>query len=112
MKVCGNCGAQMADNMNFCTNCGSKLNSPAVPPPPPGSVPNVDQNVSPIKPKSKTWRIVKRILIGAAIIIVVLILWGVHLMNSTTYMTLNSTGELYAKGGGESDIGICRARKV
>lgn len=108
MKVCNNCGARLEDDMNFCTNCGSKLTSITQPSSGEGQHSDVltGQNASPEKPKSKTWRIVKRILIGAAIVVMALILWGVHLMNSTTYMTLNSAGELYAKGGGESDIGI------
>lgn len=107
MKRCNICGHECPDNMSFCTNCGSKLSdvetSSAV-------AQKEDQSINDIKnttkKKSKAWKIVKRILIAIVAIIVILFLWGKHLINSTTYITFSSQGELYAKCGGSSEVNI------
>jgi len=106
MKHCDACGTDYTDDINFCIKCGSRLvDKPAEP------VTDLDPESDP-KPKpapkasGKTGRIIKRIVLAVAAVVIVLILWGTHLMNSTTYLTLNSAGEIFAKRGGESEINI------
>ena len=31
MKYCSNCGAQLPDNANFCSSCGTRFNAPQQP---------------------------------------------------------------------------------
>lgn len=108
MKRCNICGREYPDSLSFCTNCGSKLSeSSAVTPEPQDD--NRAKNDKPnktSKPKSKSGKIIKRVLIAVVAVIAILFLWGSHLMNSTTYMTFNSQGELYAKSGGTSSVNI------
>lgn len=105
MKHCNICGSNMSDNMSFCTNCGSKLS---------GSVmssnitdkKDLPETKAQKKQSSKTGKIIKRVIIGVVAVIAVLFLWGSHLINSTTYMTFNSQGELFAKIGGTAEVNI------
>ncbi len=86
MKYCNNCNTEFRDDVSFCTNCGSELKS--------------------VKPKKKGAKIFKRILL--AVVAVIAIGFGLytHLLNSTTYLVLNSQGEIFAKAGGSKSISI------
>lgn len=108
MKRCNICGREYPDSLSFCTNCGSKLSDgiTVTTEPHKGSPTEESKSVKTPKPKSKSGKIIKRVLIAVVAVIVVLFLWGSHLMNSTTYMTFNSQGELYAKSGGTSSVNI------
>lgn len=108
MKRCNICGREYPDSLSFCTNCGSKLSesSTVMSEPQYDNRTNNDISGKPSKPKSKSGKIIKRALIAVVAVIVILFLWGSHLMNSTTYMTFNSQGELYAKSGGTSSVNI------
>lgn len=110
MKRCNICGRDYPDNLSFCTNCGSKLSESMTSSATSGTTHDNHSNgtisAKCPKPKSKASKIIKRTIITVASIIVLLFLWGSHLMNSTTYMTFNSQGELYAKSGGTSDVNI------
>lgn len=106
MKHCNKCGREYPDDMSFCTNCGNKLSV---------SEAQVEDNVDKAtiheserqpKQKTKAGKIIKRAIITIVAIIVVLFLWGSHLMNSTTYMTFNSERALFAKSGGSTDVNI------
>lgn len=97
MNRCNNCGTNVADNLRFCTNCGNKLTDFTS-----ESKDNCDNS----KKKRSISRIIKRIIIAVLVIIGLLLLWGNHLINSTTYMTFNSDGELFAKSGGVSEVNI------
>jgi len=110
MKHCNICNTDFPDNLSFCTNCGSKLvdkpnnldtsNS--------GTASESDSSHAkpPVKPKKKVGKIIRRVLIGIVVIVVALFLWGSHLINSTTYLTFNSQGALFAKSGGEAEVSI------
>lgn len=120
MKICSRCGAEMPDNISFCTHCGNKLGDPVAeqpktpggngqtPPPfPPGAGGNGPAaGGSASKPKSKAWKIIKRVLIGLVAVVAILFVWIQSRINSTTYIVLNSQGEVFAKNGGEKEIGI------
>ena len=108
MKRCNICGREYPDSLSFCTNCGSKLseNSTVMSEPQYDNRTNNDISGKPSKPKLKSRKIIKQALIAVVAVIVILFLWGSHLMNSTTYMTFNSQGELYAKSGGTSSVNI------
>lgn len=109
MKHCNICNADFPDSLSFCTRCGSKLVDKAE-----NSQTNVDGSGSHSdgntskeqKPKKKAGKIIKRILIAVVAVVAVLFLWGSHLMNSTTYLTFNSQGALFAKSGGETEVNI------
>ncbi len=110
MKRCNICGREYPDSLSFCTNCGSKLSALETRSVTPGKTQN-NQNYNNSTPKthkskSEIGRILKRVIIAVVAIVVILFLWGSHLMNSTTYMTFNSEGELFAKCGGSSDVNI------
>ena len=102
MKRCNVCGREYPDNLSYCTNCGSKLTEAESGSTATGPTENGrnEGNISVAKPKtkSKTWKIIRRVIIAAVIIVAILFLWGSHMMNSTTYMTFNSQGELLSKG--------------
>lgn len=108
MKHCKNCNCQYPDDTNFCTRCGQPLSvvaetetveAEAEPQPEPPSP-------TPVPKKKKGKKILKRIIIALGIIVVVGVLWISHIMNAATYLILNSDGELFAKSGGETSIGI------
>ena len=127
MKQCNNCGAEMPNNLNFCTNCGTKLannasssadNTPHntnqkaedthVSPEPPVT-PETRQKPEPakkLKQPLNVGKIVKRVLLILVALLVVLYLVAQHFMNATTYMSLNSKGEIFTKGGGQVTVNI------
>lgn len=111
MKHCNNCGVDFPDDLAFCTRCGSKLvvcapNSAETPDNPDNSTTQPLPPTSPAKPKKSGKKILKRVLMVIAVLLVLFVLWISHLMNSTTYMALNSNGEVFAKGGGQTEISI------
>lgn len=113
MKHCNFCNLDYPDQLSFCTKCGGKLvdkmetagqqqNS--------GTGTGIagtqtDGQLAP-RPKKKVGKIVKRIAIGMVVVLVLLIMWGTHLMNSTTYLKLNAEGALFVKRGGELEVNI------
>lgn len=110
MKRCNICGREYPDNLSFCTSCGSKLSEAETSHASTSTTQNGQNDNGGEKKtttlKSKTGKIVKRTIIAVVAIVAILFLWGTHLINSTTYMTFNSKGELYAKCGGSSDVNI------
>lgn len=96
MKYCNKCNAEFCDDISFCTNCGSKLVEKVIDAEP--SKPN--------KPKRSGGKVLKRLIIALAAIGIVGYMLYSHLQNSTTYLVMNSQGEIFAKKGGTSDIGI------
>lgn len=108
MKHCNICGREYPDSLSFCTNCGSKLSdsSTVTPERQDDNRANNDRSDKTPKPKSTSGKIIKRILIAVVAVIAILFLWGSHFINSTTYVTFNSQGELYAKSGGTSTVNI------
>lgn len=103
MKHCNNCNSDFPDNISFCTKCGSQLVDKVF------VVSSANEITDPQKTektKKKTGKIFKRILLGLVAIIVILFLWGAHLMNATSYLVLNSQGELFAKNGGVAEVNI------
>lgn len=106
MKHCNICNTDYPDNLSFCTNCGSKLVEKQSNHVSESNSVSSNSDNPPAKPKKKAGRMIKRVLIGVVAIVVILFLWGSHLMNSTTYMTFNSQGALFAKSGGATEINI------
>ncbi len=110
MKHCNRCGREYPDSLSFCTNCGSKLSDISTDTVNSEKTTNGADNNTGIdkktKTKSKVGKIVKRIIIAIVTIAVILFLWVSHTMNSTTYMTFNSQGEIFAKNGGTTEVNI------
>lgn len=106
MKHCNICGADMPDNMNFCTKCGHKLQNNTQPSDNSWEWSDTTESKEETKREFKTKKIIKRIVITAVVLIAILFIWLSHLANSTTYMTFNSQGEVYPKSGGTTDINI------
>lgn len=102
MKHCNICNTDYPDNLSFCTNCGSKLVEKQINHVSGSNTVSSNSDNPPAKPKKKAGKIIKRILIGVVAVVAILFLWGTHLMNSTTYLTFNSQGALFAKSGGET----------
>lgn len=106
MKHCNICNTDFPDNLSFCTNCGSKLVEKHSNHESETNSGNSNPHNPSAKPKKKAGKIIKRVLIGIVAVVVILFLWGSHLMNSTTYMTFNSQGALFAKSGGQTEVNI------
>lgn len=98
MKYCNICNKDFSDSLNFCTCCGSKLVEKAEKMNPELKVNN--------KPGKKVGKIIKRVVIGIVVLITILFVWGSHLINSTTYLTFNSEGKIFAKCGGQAEVNI------
>lgn len=114
MKHCGKCNIDFEDHLNFCTQCGNPVTHKEV------SV-DTENNLeytgnsskdigNSVNPKSKIKlsirKIIKRTLIVIVLLVVGLTIWGVHLINSTTYLNFNSQGEIFSKSGGCSEVNI------
>ncbi len=107
MKYCEKCHVDYADDQNFCNSCGEKLvDKPTIKDVEAEYVKEVPEQLKKTDKQKKGGRIIKRIIIGVVAVLVILFLWGTHLMNSTSYIILNSEGELFAKCGGETEVGI------
>lgn len=111
----------MSAELRFCTNCGSKLadNASSVADNAPHDINQKPEeaHVSPEPhpkpqqaPKPKTplsaGKILKRVLLIVVAVLVVLYLVAQHFMNATTYMSLNSNGEIFTKSGGAVTVNI------
>lgn len=122
MSICKYCGANIEEENLYCSNCGHKIggqdadippfpetpqSSISTPPPFMGELnnPPIPDPIHP-KSKSKVWKIL--LYVGLAIVVVLGIIFTAvyFISNSTTYMTFNSSGELFTKGGGSSLVNI------
>lgn len=95
---CGNCGAENTNGAKFCKECGQPLVSAGAPTGNGTAPPPVDQNAGAAKPAGNLKSIPKNVLIGAAAVVIVLILAIVLVnksgstINLNKYVTIESSG--------------------
>lgn len=109
MKRCANGHITHNDNLSFCTECGKLLEpcTPAggdAPQKPRQQQPQAPQ--PPQKPRRGAWSVIKRVLIVLVALIVVLVVWISSKINSTTYLTFNTEGVVFPKGGSSAVVNI------
>lgn len=97
MKECPVCHTQYDDSQNFCIKDGSQLKSILETENPS----NVDKPI-----QRKSGGCLKKIIIGAIIIILGLVLLYNHLTNAATYLRTEPSEISVSKGGGECNIDI------
>ncbi len=109
MKRCPNGHIIHNDSLKFCTECG-KLLEPYTPAgKPAGGAPAGTAGHSHVdapKPPRKAASVIKRVLIGLAVLVVVAVVWISNKINSTTYLVFNTEAVVFSKGGGAETVNI------
>lgn len=97
MKECPICHTQYDDSQNFCIKDGSQLKS-------------ISRTTNSLKEekniKKRSGGCLKKIIIGAIIIIIGLVILYNHLTNAATYLRTEPSEIAVSKGGGEGNIDI------